>query len=119
MDEALTAKLFLWVEYHEMASLMRIRIPLKSKPPINRMNTDVSQLARLLRSKDPRVQVVGGAIAIFALLPSVLSPLESPQLDKWARVAQNVAWIGITLTALAIKPDEGTPSADETRPPSS
>lgn len=70
------------------------------------MDTDLSHLSRLLRSKDRKVQIFGGAIAFFALLPAVLGPIESPELNKLARVAQNIAWVGITLTALAARPEE-------------
>lgn len=80
------------------------------------MDTDLSHLSRLLRSKDRKVQFFGGAIAFFALLPAVLGPIESPELNKLARVAQNIAWVGITLTALAARPEEREEMGDRGSP---
>lgn len=78
------------------------------------MDADISHLSRLLRSKDPRMKVAGGAIALFAMLPWIIGPTESPEIDRWVGRIQNAAWFAITLTALAIKPDEErSPELDE------
>ncbi|MEO1208856.1 MAG: hypothetical protein AAFX78_04860 [Cyanobacteria bacterium J06638_20] len=65
---------------------------------------DLSHLRKLLQSKNKRLQFLGGAVAVFFLLPNFYET-DNPRIRRIIDNTHGLAAIALTVVTLAIPPE--------------